>query len=154
MKREWRPGQLLPYVRDADVVLVDHLPALPAGEEEEEDCEQRKPEANSCCGARTLRIAKIEIDELKDDGGHVPAGVEPSIIEIPDLNVAHHVDEACDSRQRCKDECNAEEPQAHSVPELVAAGFESDVYEEGAHKASELQFPEFPRLLLEARRAF
>src|SRR3569832_947183 len=97
MKRKWGPGQLLPYVRDADVVLIDHFPALPAGEEQDEDREQREPEADSCGGARALPVAKIKIGQLEDDGRHVPAGVEPSIIEIADLNVAHHVDEASDS---------------------------------------------------------
>src|SRR3569832_635262 len=111
---------LLAHVRHADMVFVDHLPALPAGEEQDEDSEQREPEANARGGSGSILIAKIKIDELDDHGGHVSAGVQPGIVEITNLNVAHHINETGDGGECGKDECNAEEPLAHSIPEFFA----------------------------------
>jgi len=83
--------------------------------------------------ARALPIPKIKIGELEDDGGHVPASAEPNIIEIRDLNVAHHVNEASESASAAR----YVQRRGATGPfgtQLAAAGFERDVYEKVPRK--------------------
>ena len=58
------PPTLLSYVRDADVVFVNHLPALPASEEENDDHDEGNPNARPAGACRAAAIALVEIHEL------------------------------------------------------------------------------------------
>src|SRR5262249_4486694 len=71
-------------IGDADAMPVHHLPALPAGEEQSADGDQRQDESlrDNCRGA--FAVAGVPVIELDQDDDHVAAGMPPGVVEAAD----------------------------------------------------------------------
>lgn len=69
-------------------MLIDHLSALPPGEEQDQLHGKRNPESSTVRASLAVFVRRIEIHKLEQDSEDVAAGVQPGVAQVADLNVA------------------------------------------------------------------
>jgi hypothetical protein len=79
-----RHGLACGLIRNADAMAINHLPALPAREQQSADRDQRKHEARGNDRRGATAVAEIPIDGLDYDNEDVTAGVPPGIGQVKD----------------------------------------------------------------------
>src|SRR5262249_58877401 len=88
-------GQLLRRLGNADPMPVDHLPALPAGEQQDADNDRRQDEAPWPNGAfRALAETQEQVDQRQHHGGDIADEVLPRIRDGANARVTQKGGEA------------------------------------------------------------
>src|SRR3954470_7735284 len=62
-------------IGDADTVAIDHLPALPAGEQQDQHHDERQDDARRHNRLGSVRIARVPVVELDQDRNDVASRV-------------------------------------------------------------------------------
>lgn len=118
-------------------MAIDHLPALPAREQQNQHHHARKDgTGRSDCG-RSVLISGIPIVKRDKHRDHVTAGVKPGVGQIANLGIAEHIDQPHHSGQRCHNETDTEQPKRCRRPEIVGCFLEAEIGYKGQNEADD-----------------